>query len=342
MARGPWLRWLLLTAALAAIAVPLDLAPQLWVSKAYRYYTSPHCPLSQAMRQPCRAVERVNVLKGEMASVRFSDGSQEPVYRITLDLPAPASSSEIALSDLAQAGVPGGQVSATVYDGHTTEIEGKSWSLVTRDYWNRHDEVGPALLYPIALVFTLGLFVPSLILAVELKLARWRRLQAGTPPVAVTGSSPLISVRGWALVPVTTEQGERLGLEGLHSNPQVNLVGRFEAQAACGEEHEPPAPDCRCGLYSADRLEYLCSYGVHLKPCAHCVVGLVSNTGRVLRYQRVLRSSHQRLLALVDRSTLEKEDRYARRVAEELGVPLVWPDGLNQLASEFGDSFLAA
>ena len=94
--------------------------------------------------------------------------------------------------------------------------------------------------------------------------------------------------------------------------------------------HDPPHPDCRCGIYAYHRPGVQAYYGEF-----EWVDGIVAAWGRIEAHRDGLRAEHARLCALARRPG-------AAAIAERLGVDLVVPDEMAAAAARYGAALPAA
>jgi hypothetical protein len=89
--------------------------------------------------------------------------------------------------------------------------------------------------------------------------------------------------------------------------------------------HEPPHPDCQCGIYAYHRPGVQAYYGEW-----EWVEGVVSLWGRIEAHRDGLRAQHARVCALA------RKPGPVERIAARIGVELVDRDGLRDEAARFG------
>jgi len=90
------------------------------------------------------------------------------------------------------------------------------------------------------------------------------------------------------------------------------------------EPHDPPDPDCRCGIYAYHRPGTQPYYGEF-----QWVDGVVAVWGRLEAHRDGLRAEHARVCALGRRPGAEA-------IARRLGVDLVEPGDLEAAAARYG------
>ena len=90
------------------------------------------------------------------------------------------------------------------------------------------------------------------------------------------------------------------------------------------EPHDPPHPECRCGIYAYHRPGTQTYYGEF-----QWVEGIVSVWGRIESHRDGLRAQHARVCALGRRPG-------ADAIAARLGVEVVDTDDLSAAAAAYG------
>jgi hypothetical protein len=88
--------------------------------------------------------------------------------------------------------------------------------------------------------------------------------------------------------------------------------------------HDPPHPDCQCGIYAYHRPGVQTYYGEF-----EWVEGIVAVWGRIEAHRDGLRAQHARVSALARRPGVAA-------IAAELGVDLVERDELDSAAGRYG------
>jgi hypothetical protein len=100
--------------------------------------------------------------------------------------------------------------------------------------------------------------------------------------------------------------------------------GTTRAVCAKGRKHQPPDPDCSCGIHAFHELSDACLMG------PRTLVGAVAAWGDIEVYERGIRAEYARIVALAKPPRTRVGHQAATALADHYGVPLT---GMKELAA---------
>lgn len=100
--------------------------------------------------------------------------------------------------------------------------------------------------------------------------------------------------------------------------------GIVRAVCAKGRKHQPPDPDCSCGIHAFHELSDACLMG------PRTLVGAVAAWGDIEVYEQGIRAEYARIVALARPPRTRVSQQAATALADHYGVPLT---GMKELAA---------